>query len=107
MRRVLTIALLFVLVAGMFVRAQNLPGSKKEVTQFVRYDSKTIVLEKVRVIDGTGASPKENQTIVITNGRIASITNSPPASLPSEATRLNLAGRTVMPGLVMLHEHMM
>jgi imidazolonepropionase-like amidohydrolase len=97
---------LFVAVAVVCVGAQNLPGSKKEVAQFVRYDSKTIVLENVRVIDGTGAAPKENQTIVITNGRIASISSTPPSSLPNDATRLNLAGRTVMPGLVMLHEHM-
>jgi imidazolonepropionase-like amidohydrolase len=88
------------------VNAQNLPGSKKEVAQFVRFDSKTIVLEHLRVIDGTGDPPKENQTIVISNGRIASISNTPPASLSLDAKRLDLTGRTVMPGLVMLHEHM-
>ncbi|HEX6650515.1 MAG TPA: amidohydrolase family protein [Pyrinomonadaceae bacterium] len=93
-------------IAAICARAQNLPGSKKEVAQFVRYDSKTIILDHVRVIDGTGSAPKENQTIVISNGRIASISSAPPATIPNDATRLNLEGRTVMPGLVMLHEHM-
>lgn len=105
-RRSLSVCLLVLTVVPCAVTAQNLPGSKKEVAQFVRYNSKTIVLEHVRVIDGTGAAQKENQTIVISDGRIASISNTPPAAIPSDATRLNLEGRTVVPGLVMLHEHM-
>jgi imidazolonepropionase-like amidohydrolase len=112
MHKALPITVLFVAfavavaVGVMCVRAQNLPGSKQEVAQFVRYNSKTTVIEHVRVIDGTGAAPKENQTVVITNGRIASVSNMPPVSLPNDGTRLHLEGRTVMPGLVMLHEHM-
>src|ERR1051326_9013762 len=106
MRRVFPIVLVFIAIAVVLVRGQTLPGSKKEVAQFVRYDAKTIVLENVHVIDGTGAAPKENQTIVITNGRIVSIADSAPASVPKDTLRLNLVGRTVMPGLVMLHEHM-
>lgn len=108
MRKALPRTILFVglAVVGLCVRAQNLPGSKQEVAQFVRYNSKTIVLENVRVIDGTGAPPQKNQTVVISNGRIISISNTPPGLLPNDATRLSLEGRTVMPGLVMLHEHM-
>jgi imidazolonepropionase-like amidohydrolase len=100
-----TLLLVGAVVASISVNAQNLPGSKKEVAQFVRYDSKSIVLEHVRIIDGTEADPKENQTIVISNARITAISNVAPA-IPADATRLNLEGRTVMPGLVMLHEHM-
>jgi len=105
-RQLFTVLFAGLVVASISINAQNLPGSKKEVAQFVRYNSHTSVLEHVRVIDGTGTAPKENQTIVISEGRIASISNAPPATLPNDATRLNLQGRTVMPGLVMLHEHM-
>jgi imidazolonepropionase-like amidohydrolase len=104
-QQLFTLLLVGTVVASISINAQNLPGSKKEVAQFVRYDAKTIVLEHVRIIDGTGSAPKENQTIVISNGRIAAISNAAFA-LPADATRLNLEGRTVMPGLVMLHEHM-
>ena len=48
--------------------AQNLPGSKEEVARFMRLKATTIVLENVRLIDGTGMSPLEKQSIVI-NGR--------------------------------------
>ena len=86
--------------------AQNLPGSKEEVAKYVRLKAKTIVLENVRVIDGTGTPPKEQQTIVITDGRITSISSTTPAAIPRDAARMNLKERTVVPGLVMLHEHM-
>jgi len=89
------------------VWGQNLPGSKEEVARFVRLRAKTIVLQNVRVIDGTGASPKENQTIVITDGRISAIGDTNRVVAPADATRMNLEGRSVLPGLVMLHEHMM
>ena len=86
--------------------AQGLPGSKEEVAKFVRLRANSIVLENVRVIDGTGAPAKENQTAVINGGRIAAIGDAGRVSAPKDATRLNLAGRTILPGLVMLHEHM-
>jgi len=85
---------------------QNLPGSKEEVARFVRLRAKTIVLENVRVIDGTGATPKEKQTIVITDGRILAVGDPDRTSVPKEAARMNLEGRTILPGLVMLHKHM-
>lgn len=38
--------------------------------QFIRYDAPLITLTNVRVIDGTGAPARENQTIVIRDGKI-------------------------------------
>lgn len=89
------------------IDAQNLPGSKQEVARFVHLRAKTIALENARVIDGTGAPPKEKQTIIISDGRIAAIGDSDRVVPPPDATRVNLEGRSVLPGLVMLHEHMM
>ena len=37
---------------------------------FVKINAPVLVLENVRVIDGTGAPAKENQRIVIENGKI-------------------------------------
>lgn len=88
------------------VSAQNLPGSKEEVARFVRLRAQSIVLENVRVIDGTGAPPKEKQTVVITGGRISAVGDAGQVVAPKDAARLNLEGDTVLPGLVMLHEHM-
>jgi imidazolonepropionase-like amidohydrolase len=74
--------------------------------EFVSVDAPVVVLEHVRVIDGTGAAPVEDQTIVIENGVIRSIAPASSAISPSGAKLLDLTGRSVIPGLVGMHEHM-
>ena len=44
-----------------------------EVKQFVKVDAPVVALEHVRVIDGTGAAAKEDQTVILTNGKIQSV----------------------------------
>jgi imidazolonepropionase-like amidohydrolase len=76
------------------------------VRQFVKIESPVIVLTHVRVIDGTGSSVRENQTIVISGDKIQTIGDSSPVAIPAGAKVLDLAGYTVMPGLVGMHDHM-
>jgi imidazolonepropionase-like amidohydrolase len=75
------------------------------VRAFVKVDAPVIALTHVRVIDGTGAAAREDQTIIIANGRILSI-DAPTSESPPHATILNLTGYTVIPGLVGMHDHM-
>lgn len=65
-----------------------------------------VVLRNVRVIDGTGSPPSSNQTVVIQGPRILAVGATDAVSVPPGAKELDLAGHTVMPGLVMMHEHM-
>src|SRR5437867_1413069 len=74
--------------------------------QFIRVEAPVIALTHVRIIDGTGAAPIEDQTIVITNGKITSIAPSSSAKIESAAQILDLKGYTVLPGLVGMHDHM-
>src|SRR5713101_3116933 len=60
----------------------------------------------VRVIDGTGAPPKENQTLVLRGGDIAEIGDASRVKAPDGATVIDLTGKSVIPGLVMVHEHL-
>src|SRR5580698_2087178 len=83
--------------------AQNL---SRTVKSYVRIDDPVIVLEHVRVIDGTGSAPVENQAIVIDGGRIRSVGNSAGVAAPGAAWVLDLQGYTVIPGLVGMHDHM-
>jgi enamidase len=76
------------------------------VRGFITVDAPVIALTHARVIDGTGASPRESQTIVIRNGDIAELGDSPKVIPPTGALTIDLAGRTVIPGLVMFHEHL-
>jgi imidazolonepropionase-like amidohydrolase len=65
----------------------------------------TIVFTGARVIDGTGSAPVEQATIVVTNGKIAAIGPSASVTPPAGAMVVNLAGKTVMPGLINSHGH--
>src|SRR5580693_3692178 len=77
-----------------------------DVAPFVTVDAPVFVLNHVRVIDGTGAAAKEDQAIVIANGKIQSIGPAASAQIPSGAQVLDRAGYTVIPGLVGMHDHL-
>jgi imidazolonepropionase-like amidohydrolase len=74
--------------------------------QFVRVEAPIVVLRNVRVIDGTGAAPVEDQTVVIMGDKIHAVSSMSTANLPSNAQVLDLKGYTVLPGLVGMHNHM-
>jgi imidazolonepropionase-like amidohydrolase len=77
-----------------------------EVRRYVTTDAPVIVLQHARVIDGTGAPVRTDQTLVLENGRIAQVGDAAAVQVPAGAKVLDLTDRTVMPGLVMVHEHM-
>ncbi len=77
-----------------------------EVQKFVKVNAPVVVLTHVRVIDGTGAAAREDQTVVLDHGKIASVGDAASASAPKEAQVLDLHGYTVIPGLVGMHDHM-
>jgi imidazolonepropionase-like amidohydrolase len=74
--------------------------------QFIRVEAPVIALAHVRVIDGTGAAPRDDQTIVIADGKIQSVGPSATANVPQRAQILDLKDYTVLPGLVGMHNHM-
>ncbi len=84
--------------------AAQLPDALKP---FVKQDAPVLVLEHVRVIDGTGAPARDDQTVVIDHGKIASVSaQTANPNIPEGATVLDLTGKTVFPGLVGMHEHL-
>lgn len=74
------------------------------VRQFVKVDAGVVVLKDVRVIDGTGAPAKAGQTVILNGGKIQAV--GPNLAVPAGAKVLELAGYSVMPGLVGMHNHM-
>jgi imidazolonepropionase-like amidohydrolase len=88
------------------VRAQENSSLSPVTKSFVSVDSPAVALEHVRVIDGTGAAAVADQTVVIENGKIREIGKSGSVSVPSGARTLDLTGRSVIPGLVGMHDHL-
>jgi hypothetical protein len=77
-----------------------------EVKKFTRFDDSPIALTHVRIIDGTGAAPENDRTLVLRQGRIAA-NAAASAAIPADVRVLDLSGRTVIPGLVGMHDHLM
>jgi imidazolonepropionase-like amidohydrolase len=80
------------------------PKLSPDVLKYVGVNAQAVLLTHVRIIDGTGAAPLEDQSILIENGKIVSIGATPPANSPAQI--IDLSGRTVIPGLVGMHDHL-
>lgn len=100
--RVLFLCGSLLFAATAFAQMQK-PG---DVAPFVTVDAPVFVLNHVRVIDGTGVAAKEDQAIVIANGKIQSIGPAASVQIPPGAQLLDRAGYTVIPGFVGMHDHL-
>lgn len=67
---------------------------------------RTTAFDGARVIVGDGSAPIENATIVVGNGRILEVGRAGSVTVPAGATRVNLAGKTVMPTIIDTHVHL-
>jgi imidazolonepropionase-like amidohydrolase len=82
------------------------PSLSTEVRRFLKVDSPLVALVHARVVDGTGAPAREDQTLVLRDGRIEAMGSSLNLAPPKGAQVLDLAGHTVLPGLVGMHNHL-
>jgi enamidase len=82
------------------------PQLSQQVQGFIKVNAPVIALTNARVIDGTGAPAKERQTLILRGGNIAEMGDSSRVKAPDGATTIDLTGKSVIPGLVMVHEHL-
>lgn len=85
--------------------AQGRPPLSDAARRFVSVDAPVVALTHVRLIDGTGAAPRDDQTVIIDGTRIAAVGPSASVAIPAGTRTIDLTGHTVIPGLVGLHEH--
>ena len=80
------------------------PTLSPDVLKYVKVNAPAVLLTHVRIIDGTGAAPLEDRSILLENGKITSISKETTAR-PSAAV-IDLHGHTIIPGLVGMHDHL-
>lgn len=71
--------------------------------QFIKYKDKLIVINDVKIIDGLGGVTKDRRSVMIEDGVITRIGR---FDIPNAANVIDGKGKTLIPGLVMMHEHM-
>ena len=86
--------------------AQRVAGLAPGVRDFVAVDAPVVALVGVRVIDGTGAPTREDQTVVIRDGLIEAVGLRSEIKIPNGATLLDLRAHTIVPGIVGMHNHL-
>jgi imidazolonepropionase-like amidohydrolase len=75
------------------------------VAPFVSVNAPVVALTHVRLVDGTGAPARADQTVILNGGQIQAVGPSATVAIPGGAQVLDLSNHTLLPGLVGLHEH--
>ena len=104
--RPIALALALVTLLTRTLPAQRPDSLSEEVRKYVAVDTAVIALTHVLLLDGTGADPKPDQTIVIRNGRIAAVGPAAGVPIPDGVRTMDLSGHTVIPGLIGMHDHL-
>jgi imidazolonepropionase-like amidohydrolase len=104
MRIIPALSCMAALASGGRAWSEPAPGP---LAPYVAENAPVPVLMHVRVIDGTGVPPAEDQRIDIEAGKITQLQSAKLRNaFPANAKILDLTGKTVIPGLVGMHEHL-
>ncbi|MDW3647636.1 MAG: amidohydrolase family protein [Bacteroidia bacterium] len=96
------ILLLILLISSFGIHAQE--NLSEEVGKYVEYPRGNYLLQNLNILDGRGNSVQEDMDIWIEGEIIKEIGKD--LAIPPGARVLDLSGKSVIPGFVMLHEHM-
>ncbi len=94
------------LLAGFSVILAVCTGAAQEAPPEIAVKAPLVALVHARLFDATNPAAREDQTVVIRDGRIAALGAFKDVTVPADARTVDLTGKTVIPGLVMAHEHL-
>jgi len=95
------------LVAAVLIAATSMVAQQKApLSPFIRENAPVIAITHVELIDGTGAAPAADQTVVIDHGKISAVGPSVSTNPPAGAKVIDGTGKTLIPGMVAMHEHL-
>jgi len=102
MRKIFVIILAYLFSTPAFAQIKFSDETKK----YIEYNDTVMVFKNALLIDGKGNAAKPNQTVIISKGKINWVGDDAKAIIPKDTRIIDLNGKAMMPGLVMLHEHM-
>lgn len=73
---------------------------------FISYPRGVYSLDNVRLLDGAGTPAAEGFRVIIEGERIVAVGLMKSLAAPGNASHIDLQGKTLMPGLIMMHEHL-
>ena len=82
------------------------PQSPTDTERYTLFHAPVTLLRNAQLYDGTGSAPREHMSVLIRDGRIASVAPDAELKAPAGALVKDLAGGALMPGFVLLHEHL-
>ncbi len=86
--------------------AQRPDSFAASVREYIAVDTSLVALTHVLLVDGTGAAPKTDQTVVIRAGRIAAVGPAASVQIPAGARVMDMNGSSVIPGIIGMHDHL-
>src|SRR5688572_32845164 len=93
------------IVVPVVITGQSVSSMPPAVQAVISVPETRVALQHVRVIDGTGKAPLDDQTILIDSGKIVSVGPAANLTVPAGVRVMDLSGHTVIPGIVGMHNH--
>ena len=97
------IVLIFIAAYLLAAPALSQINFSDETKKYIDYNAPVTVFKNGLLIDGKGNAAKPHQTVIISNGKIDWVGDDAKATMPNGANIIDLNGKAIMPGLVMLH----
>ncbi|TWB50658.1 enamidase [Nitrospirillum viridazoti] len=93
-------------LAAVSIAAAGEQGIRGPDAKFVTVGEPTFAIAHVGLLDGTGAPPQQDMTVIVREGRIAHVAPAAAANVPAGLTVIDGKGKTLLPGFVLMHEHL-
>lgn len=93
------------IVKAVFILVMSTLVTPAFANQFIIEEKGLLALTNSNLIDGTGSAKQSLKTLLIKNNKIEAILDGG-KPIPKEYKQVDLSGKTVTPGFVMLHEHL-